>query len=113
MIKSGLTAFHDQAQATNKFYLGALVLSDPVLETVRRELRRLSGVKMELDDLRAALKQEVIKREVIEGEKADAARKSVSKAAGKMLRARREKTEADPSLPAAISEELAAEGESV
>ena len=41
MLKSGLTAFHDQAQATNKFYLGALVLSDPVLETVRRELQGL------------------------------------------------------------------------
>jgi hypothetical protein len=105
MLKSGLTAFHDQAQATNKFYLGALVLSDPVLETVRRELPRLSDVKMELDDLRVALKQEVIKREVIEGEKADAARKSVNKAAGKVLRARREKSDTDTGLPAVVSEE--------
>jgi hypothetical protein len=95
MLKSGLTAYHDQAQATNKFYLGAIVLSDAVLDTVRRELRRLSDVKMEVEDLRAALKQEVIKREVIEGERADAARRRVSKAVGKMLRAKKDKAAID------------------
>jgi len=91
MLKSGLYAYHDHLQATNKFYLAAVVLSDPVLETVRRELRRLSDVKVEVEDLREALQKEVIKREVIEGEKADGARRKVSKSAGKTLRVRREK----------------------
>jgi len=95
MLKSGLYAYHDHLQATNKFYLAAVVLSDAVLETVRRELRRLSDAKVEIEDLREALKQEVMKREVIEGEKADSARKKVSKAAGKMLRIRKEKDEGD------------------
>jgi hypothetical protein len=93
MLKSGLYAYHDHLQATNKFYLAAVVLSDAVLDTVRRELRRVSDAKIELDELRAALKQEVIKREVIEGEKADGARKKVSRSAGKMLRIRRGKDE--------------------
>jgi hypothetical protein len=91
MLKSGLYAYHDHLQATNKFYLAAVVLSDAVLETVRRELRRLSDVKLEVEDLREALQKEVIKREVIEGEKADVARKKVVKSAGKTLRARKEK----------------------
>jgi hypothetical protein len=95
MLKSGLYAYHDHLQATNKFYLAAVVLSDPVLETVRRELRRVSDAKVELDELREALKQEVIKREVIEGDKADGARKKVSKAAGKMLRIRKGKDDAE------------------
>src|SRR6185295_1501443 len=82
MLKSGLYAYHDHLQATNKFYLAAVVLSDPVLETVRRELRRLSDVKLEVEELRAALEREVIKREVIEGEKAEGARKKVAKSAG-------------------------------
>jgi hypothetical protein len=94
MVKSGLYAYHDHLQATNKFYLAAVVLSDAVLETVRRELRRLSDAKVEIEDLRLALQQEVIKREVLEGEKADGARKKVTKAAGKMLRIRKER-EAD------------------
>lgn len=95
MLKSGLYAYHDHLQATNKFYLAAVVLSDAVLETVRRELRRVSDAKVELDELRAALKQEVIKREIIEGDKADGARKKVAKAAGKMLRIRKDKDDAD------------------
>ena len=95
MLKSGLHAYHDHVQATSKFYLAAVVLSEPVLETVRRELRRLSDVKLDIDELRAALKQEVIKREVIEGDKADAARRKVSKSVGKMLRTKREKSEAE------------------
>jgi predicted type IV restriction endonuclease len=88
MVKSGLYAYHDHLQATNKFYLAAIVLSESVVEAVRRELRRLSDVKLELDEVREALKAEVLKREVTEGEKADAARKKVQKAAGKALRAR-------------------------
>src|SRR5215213_8175970 len=95
MLKSGLYAYHDHLQATNKFYLAAVVLSDPVLETVRRELRRVSDAKVELDELREALKQEVIKREVIEGDKADGARKKVTKAAGKMLRIRKGKDDVE------------------
>lgn len=104
MIKSGLHAYHDQLQATNKFYLGAILLGDSVLETMRREVRRLSPeVRIQIEDLREMLKQEVLKREVIEGEKADAARKKVHKASSKLLRAKRGKEE-----PAA-SEESSAE----
>jgi len=50
---------------------------------------------LELDELREALEQEVIKREAIEGDKADGARKKVVKAAGKMLRIRKGKDGAD------------------
>jgi predicted type IV restriction endonuclease len=97
MLKAGLYAYHDHLQATNKFYLAAVVLSDSVLETVRRELRRLSDVKVEVEELREALKKEVIKREVIEGEKADGARKKMAKSAGKTLRTRKEKEGEDTS----------------
>lgn len=91
MLKSGLYAYHDHLQATNKFYLAAVVLSDAVLETVRRELRRLSDAKVEVTELREALMQEVIKREVTEGDKAESARKKVAKTAGKMLRVKKER----------------------
>jgi predicted type IV restriction endonuclease len=89
MLKSGLYAYHDHLQATNKFYLAAIVLSEPVLESVRRELRRVSDVLVDLDEIKAALVAEVLKREVTEGEKADAARKKVQRAADKSLRAKK------------------------
>jgi len=109
MIKSGLYAYHDQIQATSKFYLGALLLSDPVIETLRRELRRLSpDVKIQVEDLRELLKQEVMKRDVIEGEKAEAARRKVQKAASKLLRAKKEKEELE--TPATLSAPESKEG---
>ena len=97
MVKSGLYAYHDHLQATNKFYLAAVVLGDPVIDTIRRELRRVSDVKVEADELRTLLREEVIKREVIEGDKADAAHKKVTKSAGKMLRILKEREEETPS----------------
>jgi hypothetical protein len=110
MLKSGLYAYHDHLQATNKFYLAAVVLSDPVLETVRRELRRLSDAKIEIEELRQALKLEVMKREVIEGEKADGARKKVTKSASKMLRIRKGKEDLEVSADVSDTPEL--EGDS-
>lgn len=101
IVKSGLYAYHDHLQATNKFYLVAVVLSDPVIDTIRRELRRVSDAKVEGDELRMLLKEEVLKREVLEGEKADAAHKKVSKSAGKMLRIRKDGDDEAP--PAAVA----------
>jgi hypothetical protein len=105
MIKSGLYAYHDQIQATNKFYLGALILSDTVVEAIRRELRRITpDVKVPIDDLRNVLIQDVLKREVIEGEKADIAKKKVQKAARKLLRTKKENS-AEETSPELLSSE--------
>ena len=101
MLKSGLYAYHDHLQATSKFYLAAVVLSDTVLNLVRRELQRLTEARVDVEELREALKSEVIKREVLEGEKADAARKKVAKSAGKMLRIRKDREESDEAETAA------------
>jgi Type I restriction enzyme R protein N terminus (HSDR_N) len=88
-LRSALGEFHTQQQALSRFFLGAMVLSNPVLEVIRRELRRLSpDVKISAEQIKSALVQEVLKREVVEGEKADEARKKVSKSAGKLLRTR-------------------------
>lgn len=85
--RSALGEFHTQKQALSRFYLGAMVLSDPVLSVIRRELRRLSpDVRIDVDQIRAALVNEVMKREVVEGEKAEEAKRKVSRAAGKSLR---------------------------
>jgi hypothetical protein len=104
IIKSGLYAFHDQLQATNKFYLGAVILGDAVLESIRREIRRLSpDTRIQIEDLRATIRQDVLKREVIEGEKAEAARKKVQKASGKLLRARKERASESGEPPSLLS----------
>ena len=86
--RSALGDFHTQKQALSRFFLGAMVLSDSVLEVIRRELRRVSpDVRIDIDQIRTVLANEVIKREVMEGEKADEAKKKISKALNKATRA--------------------------
>ena len=88
--KSVLDEYHAQRQATSRFLLGALLISEPILETVRRELRRLTpGVKIDLDEIKASLLSEVLKREVCEGDKFDEARRKISRALGRALRTRK------------------------
>lgn len=90
IVKSALDAYHDQQQAMSKFFLAAVILSDPTLEVVRRELRRLSPeLRVEVEELRTAVSQNVLKRDVIEGEQADHARRKVQRAVGRMLRNRK------------------------
>lgn len=86
--RSVLGEYHIQKQALSRFFVGAMLQTDPVLDVIRRELRRLSpDVRIDSDQIRAVLVNEVIKREVLEGDKADEARKKVTKAANKSLRA--------------------------
>lgn len=88
-MKSALGEFHTQQQALSRFFMGALVVSNPVLEVLRRELRRISpDVRIGLDQIKSVLTNEVLKREVVESEKAEEARKKITRAAGKLLRAK-------------------------
>jgi hypothetical protein len=95
--RSVLGDYHTQRQALSKFFLGAVVLTDPVLEVIRRELKRVSpDVKIEMEHIRRVLEEEVIKRDVMEGERAADARKKIAKAAKKPLRAM---TQREPDQP--------------
>jgi len=92
-IKEVLAELHQQKQILNKFIIAAVASSDPILDVMRRELRRMSpDVKISNEQIQEVILQEVLKREVVEGEKADEARKKVSRAVSRQLRAKTEKT---------------------
>jgi hypothetical protein len=87
-VKSVLGEYAEQKQALSRFFIGAAVLSEPVLDVIRRQLRRASpDVRIENEQISAVLVNEVIKREVMEGDKADEAKRKLSRAASKPLRA--------------------------
>ena len=74
--------------AAIRFFIGAILLTDPVLDVMRRGLRRVSpDVRIETPQIKAVLAAEVIKREVMEGDKAVAAQTKIHRAASKSLRA--------------------------
>ncbi|HZZ92157.1 MAG TPA: restriction endonuclease subunit R [Usitatibacter sp.] len=90
--RSVLGDYEAQRQALSRFFLGAVIVSDAVIDVIRRELRRLSpDVRIEADQIRTAITDEVIKREVMEGQNADDARRKIARAAKKSLRASSEK----------------------
>jgi hypothetical protein len=58
-----------------------------LLDVLRRELRRVSpDAKIETSQIKEVLLNEVIKRDVFEGEKADEAKRKLARAANKLLR---------------------------
>jgi hypothetical protein len=112
--RSVLGDFHTQKQALSRFFIGAMMLSQPVLEVIRRELKRVSpDVRIEVDQIRAVLAAEVIKRDVLEGDKADEARKKIAKAAGTALRTavQRKPASADSQAAPSGSEAISQEAE--
>lgn len=86
--RSVLGEYHTQKQALSRFFVGAMLQTDSVLDVIRRELRRVSpDVRIDSAQIKEVLVNEVIKREVMEGDKADQARKRIAKTANKALRA--------------------------
>jgi hypothetical protein len=86
--RSVLGEFHTHKKALSRYYLGAIILSPRVLQIIRRELRRVSpDVRIEIDQIRSVLGSEVLKRDVMEGERFEEAAKKVFRASSKPLKA--------------------------
>jgi len=67
-------------QAMNRYSIAQLLLSEPVVVMVRRELRKLAdGLNPDIDDVRTLIRDQVIKRELIEADEARIAAKAVKK----------------------------------
>ena len=87
-LKSALGAYHTQQQALSRYFVGSILQTEPVLDVIRRELRRVSpDVKIDNEEIRQVLVNEVLKRDVVEGEKVVEATKKISKASQRLLRA--------------------------
>jgi hypothetical protein len=65
-----------------------MILTEPVLDVIRRELRRVSPeVRIDVEEIKTVLTNEVIKREVMEGDKAAEAKKKIARTQNRQLRA--------------------------
>jgi hypothetical protein len=108
--KEKISDYLEQMQASSRYTLAATLLSEPVLTQVRREIRRLfPGVKLENDFLGRQIRDEVLKRELVEGEAADTAMATLKKLARRADREREkaklEAPAAPPAAPSAPSED--------
>lgn len=80
--QSSMDALAQQKQATNKFTVAAILLSEPVIMMARRELRRIyPAVRIDEDVLRSVIADEALKRDVVDGDDAKAALDEIKRAA--------------------------------
>ena len=67
--QDALTEYKEQKQLTSKYLIGQLLLTDDVLNCIRRNIRKISStVKVSNEDIKAALENEVIKRDIFSNE---------------------------------------------
>jgi len=106
LVKDAREEYHERVLTLNRFILGSLILSDEVVAIIRRELRKLSnGILVEPEDISRVLSNEVLKRDVVEGEEAAKAQARVKRFYCKSARKPRQKSttetcqEAKPGAP--------------
>ena len=106
--------FYEKVQSVNRYVIGQLIVADPVTSVIRRELRKLAdGMQVDMDEVCELLRKQVLKREVVEGDDADAAAKRVGKFYRKSSSPKKskksvevEKTESASVVEESISERL-------
>jgi predicted type IV restriction endonuclease len=63
--------FYEKTQCVNKFAIGSLILSEPVITTLRRELKKYAdGVKIDNEEIEKIILTEILRREIVESEDA-------------------------------------------
>ncbi len=108
LAKNSREDFYEKVQSVNRYVIGNLILADPVLSVVRRELRRLAdGMKIDVAEVEGIVRSQVLKREIVEGEDAEAALSRVKKfyRKGTTPRRTKKKQEPEPSAPPSAPEE--------
>lgn len=105
--KNAREEFFEKVQSVNRYVVGNLILAEPVISVLRRELKKLAdGIKIEMEEIQKIVETEVLKREVVEGEQAEAARARVNKFYRKGATPRRaRKRESEPSTQPPAHEE--------
>ena len=84
---SAMATFHQQQEAKSRYVMAQLLLSEPLLTAIRRELRRIfPPVKATTTEIEELLRAEVLKRDALEGERAINAEKAVRRGTRRRLR---------------------------
>ena len=78
---NALDEYRQQKELLNKVMLGQIILSEPVLSTIRRTMKKVSAeAKVTKDEISEVISSEVIKRDVLEDEKAEDYTKQITRA---------------------------------
>lgn len=80
ILKTALEDFMAKKQFLSKHFLGNLLISEGIIEILRKTIRKMNpDIKIDVESVKKVLTEEVIKRELFEGEKANDANKRINK----------------------------------
>jgi hypothetical protein len=96
LAKAVIEDEYERIKSVNKFVISAILQSEPALNLIRRELRRVSpGLQVATDEIESILISDVIKRDAFEGSESEEAKARVKKASSRQLKKRRPKPKAE------------------
>ena len=91
--KDFLSDFHSHKQILNKHIVSQVLLTDPVIDSIRKTLKKISpDAKGTNEELYRIIVDEIIKRDVLDDEKTAAAKKFVTKALAPTKKAEKQQT---------------------
>jgi hypothetical protein len=100
LAADAISTFHATAQLLNKFTVAQILMSDSVTSVVRREIKRLfPDLKFEAEVIQDLVVNEILKREVIEGEKVKEAQVRLKKASQKLAKMTKKTDLSSPAGP--------------
>ena len=80
VAKNVIDEFHERLQIVNRYTIGVVMLSEPVINVIRKELRNIkNGLKVSNEEIEELISEEVLKRDLIESEVAQQAKKKIQK----------------------------------
>lgn len=89
--QSSMRAFQQQQEATSKFSVAAVLMSEAVLTAIRRELRRIhASVRIDEAVLYNVVRNDVLKREVVDSDEARVAQDALKKSLRSVARAKKQ-----------------------
>jgi Uncharacterized conserved protein len=103
LASDAMGIYHQHISVLNKFTVAQILLSENVINTIRREMRRyFPELKIEPESISDMLNNEILKREVLDGDKVKDAQQRLRRAAAKQAKPRKNKESSEPSSVDAI-----------
>lgn len=87
LSKKARDFFFEKIQTVNRYTLGHVIVSEPVIKVVTREMKKISGgVRISIDEVLKIIQDEVLKRDILDSEESDEAKKRIRKYERSLIR---------------------------
>lgn len=102
IASDAMDKFHNHSQILNRYSIAQILLSDAVISTVRKELKKLyPDVKIDNEHISDILNNEVLKRDVVEGDKVKEFQTKIKKQQAKIVK-KQDKNKTEKPMPIVI-----------